>query len=169
MNTRIQVEHPVSELVTGIDLVQEQIRIARGEVLRWTQQDVIFRGHAVECRINAELPNEGFRPSPGRIDVWSPPEGPNIRVDSHCHAGYAVPPYYDSMIGKLIVYGADRAEALSRMDHALAHFKVTGIGTTIEFMRRVMRNSDFVAGRVSTGLVTQMLDDIQAPPETQRP
>jgi acetyl-CoA carboxylase, biotin carboxylase subunit len=162
MNTRIQVEHPVSEMVTGIDLVQEQIRIARGEALRWTQQDVVFRGHAVECRINAEIPNEGFRPSPGRIDTWAPPEGPNIRVDSHCHAGYAVPPYYDSMIGKLIVYGSDRAEALARMGQALARFRVTGIGTTIDFMRHVMQHPDFVAGRVSTGLVARMLDEMHA-------
>ena len=169
MNTRIQVEHPVSELVTGIDLVQEQIRVARGEALRWSQQDVVFRGHAVECRINAEVPNEGFRPSPGRIDVWSPPEGPNIRVDSHCHAGYAVPPYYDSMIGKLIVYGSDRAEALARMGQALARFQVTGIGTTIEFLRHVMVHPDFVAGRVSTGLVGQMLEDIKAQTTGKRP
>ena len=169
MNTRIQVEHPVSEMVTGIDLVQEQIRVARGEALRWSQQDIVFRGHAVECRINAEVPNEGFRPSPGRIDVWSPPEGPNIRVDSHCHAGYAVPPYYDSMIGKLIVYGSDRAEALARMGQALARFQVTGIGTTIEFLRHVMVHPDFVAGRVSTGLVGQMLEDIKAQTTGKRP
>ena len=167
MNTRIQVEHPVSELVTGIDLVQEQIRVARGEALRWSQQDVVFRGHAVECRINAEVPNEGFRPSPGRIDIWSPPEGPNIRVDSHCHAGYAVPPYYDSMIGKLIVYGSDRPEALARMGQALARFRVTGIGTTIEFLRHVMQHPDFVAGRVSTGLVARILDDFKAQPTAQ--
>ena len=169
MNTRIQVEHPVSEMVTGIDLVQEQIRVARGEALRWSQQDIVFRGHAVECRINAEVPNEGFRPSPGRIDVWSPPEGPNIRVDSHCHAGYAVPPYYDSMIGKLIVYGSDRAEALARMGQALARFQVTGIGTTIEFLRHVMVHPDFVAGRVSTGLVGQMLEEIKAQTTGKRP
>ncbi len=162
MNTRIQVEHPVSEMVTGIDLVQEQIRVARGEALRWRQQDIVFRGHAIECRINAEVPNEGFRPSPGRIDVWSPPQGPNIRVDSHCHAGYAVPPYYDSMIGKLIVYGSDRAEALARMGQALARFHVTGIGTTIEFLRYVMAHPDFVAGRVSTSLVGRMLDESKA-------
>ena len=169
MNTRIQVEHPVSEMVTGIDLVQEQILVARGEALRWSQQDIVFRGHAVECRINAEVPNEGFRPSPGRIDVWSPPEGPNIRVDSHCHAGYAVPPYYDSMIGKLIVYGSDRAEALARMGQALARFRVTGIGTTIEFLRHVMVHPDFVAGRVSTGLVGQMLEEIKAQTTGKRP
>ena len=161
MNTRIQVEHPVSEMVTGIDLVQEQIRAARGETLRFRQQDIVFRGHALECRINAEVPSEGFRPSPGRITDWDPPQGPNIRLDSHCHAGYAVPPYYDSMIGKLIVYGSDRGEAIDRMSHALARFRVEGIGTTLEFLRHVMRHPDFVAGRVSTGLVGQMLDELK--------
>ena len=161
MNTRIQVEHPVSELVTGIDLVQEQIRVARGETLRFRQQDIVFRGHALECRINAEVPSEGFRPSPGRITEWDPPQGPNIRLDSHCHAGYAVPPHYDSMIGKLIVYGSDRSEAIERMSHALARFRVEGIGTTLEFLRHVMRHPDFVAGLVSTGLVGQMLDELK--------
>ena len=169
MNTRIQVEHPVSEMVTGIDLVQEQIRVARGETLRFRQQDIVFRGHALECRINAEVPSEGFRPSPGRITEWDPPQGPNIRLDSHCHAGYAVPPYYDSMIGKLIVYGSDRSEAIDRMSHALARFRVEGIGTTLEFLRHVMRHPDFVAGRVSTGLVGQMLDALKTRATVNRP
>ena len=169
MNTRIQVEHPVSEMVTGIDLVQEQIRVARGETLRFRQQDIVFRGHALECRINAEVPSEGFRPSPGRITAWDPPQGPNIRLDSHCHAGYAVPPYYDSMIGKLIVYGSDRSEAIERMGHALARFRVEGIGTTLEFLRHVMRHPDFVAGRVSTGLVGQMLDALKTQATVNRP
>ena len=169
MNTRIQVEHPVSEMVTGIDLVQEQIRVARGETLRFRQQDIVFRGHALECRINAEVPNEGFRPSPGRITAWDPPQGPNIRLDSHCHAGYAVPPYYDSMIGKLIVYGSDRSEAIERMGQALARFRVEGIGTTLEFLRHVMRHPDFVAGRVSTGLVGQMLEASKTQATVQRP
>ena len=169
MNTRIQVEHPVSEMVTGIDLVQEQIRVARGETLRFRQQDIVFRGHALECRINAEVPSEGFRPSPGRITAWDPPQGPNIRLDSHCHAGYAVPQYYDSMIGKLIVYGSDRSEAIERMGHALARFRVEGIGTTLEFLRHVMRHPDFVAGRVSTGLVGQMLDALKTQATVNRP
>ena len=169
MNTRIQVEHPVSEMVTGIDLVQEQIRVARGETLRFRQQDIVFRGHALECRINAEVPSEGFRPSPGRITAWDPPQGPNIRLDSHCHAGYAVPQYYDSMIGKLIVYGSDRSEAIERMGHALAQFRVEGIGTTLEFLRHVMRHPDFVAGRVSTGLVGQMLDALKTQATVNRP
>ena len=169
MNTRIQVEHPVSEMVTGIDLVQEQIRVARGEALRFRQQDIVFRGHALECRINAEVPGEGFRPSPGRISKWSPPAGPNIRVDSHCHAGYAVPPDYDSMIGKLIVYGSSRTEAIERMGQALARFKVQGIGTTLEFLGQVMRHPDFIAGRVSTSLVGQILDEQKTQAPGERP
>ena len=112
MNIRIQVEHPVSEVTTGVDLVQEQFRIARGEPLRFSQSDGIFRGHAIKCRITAELPDEGFRPSPGRIAEWSPPQGSNIRLDTHCYAGYTVPIFYDSMLAKLIIYGRDRAEAV---------------------------------------------------------
>ena len=159
MNTRIQVEHPVSEMVSGIDLVQEQLRVARGEKLRFSQQDVVFRGHAIECRVNAEVPSEGFRPSPGRITEWTPPQGPNIRVDSHCYTGYVVPPYYDSMIGKLIVYGCDRDEAISRMDQALARFRVQGIGTTLDFVRYAVTHPEFRAGRVSTVLVEQMVEE----------
>jgi acetyl-CoA carboxylase biotin carboxylase subunit len=120
---------------------------------------VIFRGHAIECRINAEVPEQGFRPSPGRIVQWEPPQGPNIRLDSHCHPGYLVPPYYDSMIGKLIVYGRDRNEALGRLQQALASFQVSGIETTLGFLRRVMAHEDFVAGRVSTMLVERMLEE----------
>ena len=160
MNTRIQVEHPVSEMVSGIDLVQEQLRVARGEALRFRQQDVVLRGHALECRINAEVPAEGFRPSPGTIVEWSPPQGPNIRRDSHCHEGYAVPPYYDSMVGKLIVYGCDRAEAIARMSQALARFKLSGIATTLEFLRYVMAHPDFVHGRVSTKLIDQIVEEL---------
>ena len=160
MNTRIQVEHPVSEMVTGIDLVQEQLRVARGEALRFRQDDIVFRGHASECRINAEVPAEGFRPSPGRVTEWEPPQGPNIRLDSHCHAGYGVPPYYDSMIGKLIVYGSDREEALQRMRQALARFRISGIGTTLEFLRHVMADPDFAAGRVSTLGVERLIGEM---------
>jgi len=166
MNTRIQVEHTVTEMVSGIDLVQEQLRVARGEPLRFRQQDIVLRGHAIECRINAEVPAEGFRPSPGRITEWAPPQGPNIRLDSHCYEGYAVPPYYDSMIGKLIVYGCNRAEALERMSQALARFKVSGIATTLEFLRYVMLHPDFVHGRVSTRLVETMVDELAAVRET---
>jgi acetyl-CoA carboxylase biotin carboxylase subunit len=162
MNTRIQVEHPVSEMVSGIDLVQEQFRVAAGEALRFTQEDVVLRGHAIECRINAEVPGEGFRPSPGLITVWQPPQGPNIRLDSHCHAGYRVPIYYDSMLAKLIVYGSDRNEAIQRMRSALARFQVEGIGTTLPFLRHAMAQEDFVAGRVNTALVEKMINEMAA-------
>ncbi len=160
MNTRIQVEHPVSEMITGIDLVQEQFRVARGESLRFSQTDVNFRGHAIECRINAELPAEGFRPSPGRIAEWRAPEGPNIRLDTHCYAGYAVPMYYDSLLAKLIVYGCDRTEALERMRRALEQFSVCGIGTTLTFLHFVMGHPDFVAGKVNTNLVEQLIQQM---------
>jgi acetyl-CoA carboxylase, biotin carboxylase subunit len=162
MNTRIQVEHPVSEMITGIDLVQEQFRVARGETLRFSQSDVTFRGHAIECRINAELPAEGFRPSPGRLVAWRPPEGPNIRVDTHCYAGYTVPLYYDSMLAKLIVYGCDRTEALERMRRALEQFSVSGIGTTLTFLHFVMGHPDFVDGKVNTNLVERLIEQMLA-------
>ena len=162
MNTRIQVEHPVSEMITGIDLVQEQFRVANGESLRFSQSDVMFRGHAIECRINAELPAEGFRPSPGRIVQWCPPEGPNIRLDTHCYAGYRVPMYYDSMLAKLIVYGSDRKEALERMQRALQQFSVSGVGTTLAFLHFVMGHPDFVAGRVNTSLVEKLIEQMAA-------
>ena len=162
VNTRIQVEHPVSEMVSGIDLVQEQFRVAAGEALRFIQEDVVLRGHAIECRINAEVPSEGFRPSPGLITVWQPPQGPNIRLDSHCYAGYRVPIYYDSMLAKLIVYGSDRNEAIQRMRSALARFQVEGIGTTLPFLRYAMAQEDFVAGRVNTALVEKMINEMAA-------
>ncbi len=162
MNTRIQVEHPVTELVCGIDLVQEQLRVAAGERLRYGQDEVLLRGHAIECRINAEVPAEGFRPSPGRITVWQPPSGPNIRLDTHCHEGYGVPIHYDSMIAKLIVYGRDREEALLRMRSALARFRIEGIGTTLPFLRHAMAHPDFAAGRVNTALVARMIEEMKA-------
>lgn len=156
MNTRIQVEHPVSEAITGIDLVQEQLRIARGEALRYSQAGVIVRGHAIECRINAELPEDGFRPNPGLIKQWQPPEGPNIRVDSHCYTGYRVPIFYDSMLAKLVVYGRDRAEAIARMRRALQQFSVEGIGTTVPFLHFVMTDANFAAGKVNTRLLEKL-------------
>jgi acetyl-CoA carboxylase biotin carboxylase subunit len=162
MNTRIQVEHPVTEMITGIDLVQEQLRIARGERLRFVQSDVTFRGHAIECRINAESAEEGFRPHPGRIVTWLPPQGPNIRLDTHCYAGYAVPMFYDSMLGKLIVYGSDRAEAVERMRRALEQFVIVGIPTTLPFLHFVMTHASFIAGNVSTRLVDQLIPQMLA-------
>jgi acetyl-CoA carboxylase biotin carboxylase subunit len=163
MNTRIQVEHPVTEMITGIDLVQEQLRIARGERLRFVQSDVIFRGHAIECRVNAESPEQDFRPHPGRIAVWCPPEGPNIRLDTHCYSGYTVPMFYDSLIGKLIVYGSTRAEAIERMRRALEQFVIVGIPTTLPFLKFVMTHAGFVTGNLNTRLVDELIPQMFAP------
>jgi acetyl-CoA carboxylase biotin carboxylase subunit len=157
MNTRIQVEHPVTEAITGIDLVQEQFRVASGERLRFAQEDIVFRGHAIECRVNAELPEAGFRPSPGRITAWLPPEGPNIRLDTHCHADYVVPMFYDSMLAKLIVYGIDRDEAIARMDNALRRFNVGGIHTTLDFQRFLIGRPEFRDGTMNTKLVDELV------------
>ena len=163
MNTRIQVEHPVSELVTGLDIVQQQIHVANGERLRFAQEDVLFRGHAIECRINAESPHLGFRPSPGTLLEWSPPEGPNIRVDTHCFAGYSVPPYYDSLLAKLIVYGADRKEAVRRMRQSLERFTVRGVDTTLPFLKHVFDQGAFAKGKVNTMLVEALIKQTRAP------
>ena len=160
MNTRIQVEHPVSETVTGIDLVEEQIRIAAGQVLRFRQDDVVFRGHAIECRINAEVPAEGFRPSPGLITKWRPPTGPNIRLDTHCFEGYKVPIDYDSMLAKLIVYGTDRLDAIRRLKHALDFFEIEGVGTTLPFIKFAITHKDFVSAQVNTVLVDKMITEM---------
>jgi len=148
MNTRIQVEHPVSEAITGIDLVQEQIRVAAGERLRYRQKDIVLRGHAIECRINAEDPFL-FTPSPGRITAWHPPGGPGVRVDSHAYSGYFVPPHYDSMVGKVITYGTDRAQALARMRVALSEMVVEGILTNIPLHRELMTDARFIEGGTS--------------------
>jgi acetyl-CoA carboxylase, biotin carboxylase subunit len=149
VNTRIQVEHPVTEMITGIDLVREQIRIAGGEPLGLRQQDISFRGHAIECRVTAEDP-VSFAPSPGRITAYAAPGGPGIRVDSHCFTGYTVPPYYDSLIAKLISYGADRAEALARMRRGVAEYVVEGIKTTLPLHARLLADPRFTAGDYST-------------------
>ncbi|MBC3934706.1 acetyl-CoA carboxylase biotin carboxylase subunit [Undibacterium rugosum] len=145
MNTRVQVEHPVTEMITGIDIVQEQIRIAFNEKLRFTQDQVQFRGHAIECRINAEDPFK-FIPSPGRITSWHTPGGPGIRVDSHAYAGYFVPPNYDSMIGKVIAYGETRDQAIRRMQIALSEMVVEGIQTNIPLHRELMIDARFIEG-----------------------
>jgi len=148
MNTRVQVEHPVTEMITGIDIVQEQIRIAAGERLRFKQRDIQIRGHAIECRINAEDPYK-FTPSAGRITNWHPPGGPGTRVDSHAYNNYFVPPYYDSMIGKVICYGDTREQALRRMQIALSEMIVEGILTNIPLHRELMIDAHFVAGGTS--------------------
>jgi acetyl-CoA carboxylase biotin carboxylase subunit len=147
MNTRLQVEHPVTEMTTGIDIVQHQIRVARGERLALTQADVRCQGHAIECRINAEDP-ETFAPSPGCITGWQVPGGFGVRVDSHANAGYRVPPYYDSMIAKLIVHGGTRDDALDRMRLALAEMQIDGIATNVPLHRDILRNEGFAAGGV---------------------
>ncbi len=148
MNTRIQVEHPVTELITGIDLVQQQIRVAAGEKFQLRQKDIMFRGHAVECRINAEDPFT-FMPSPGRITNWHTPGGPGVRIDSHAFNGYFVPPNYDSMIAKVITYGDTRAQAVARMSIALSEMVVEGIKTNIPLHRELMADAKFVEGGTS--------------------
>ena len=145
MNTRLQVEHPVSELIAGVDLVQEQIRIAAGEALGYTQSDIRFSGHAIECRINAEDPLT-FTPTPGRVGVFHPPGGPGVRVDSALYAGYVVPPYYDSLVAKLIVHAPSRREAIARLARALDEFVIDGIKTTLPLHQRIVRDKDFAAG-----------------------
>jgi acetyl-CoA carboxylase, biotin carboxylase subunit len=157
MNTRIQVEHPVTEEVTGLDLVKEQIRVAAGEPLSLAQDEVEWRGHAIECRINAEDPEHGFRPSPGKITYWYKPGGPGLRIDSHVYAGYTVPPHYDSMIGKIIAYGKNRAEALRRMQIGLEEMIVEGIQTTLPFHLKALRDPRFQAGDLDTHFVEALL------------
>jgi acetyl-CoA carboxylase biotin carboxylase subunit len=157
VNARIQVEHPVTELVTGIDLVQMQIRIAAGERLPFKQADVVHRGAAIECRINAEDPADGFRPSPGVITRWQPPGGPGVRIDSHAVSGYRVPPNYDSLIAKLLVYQPTRPQALAVMRRALSEFVVEGVKTTIPIHRDIFTDSSFVAGRVDTTFIERTL------------
>ena len=148
MNTRVQVEHPVTELITGIDIVQEQIRVAAGEKLRFRQRDIEIKGHAIECRINAEDPFK-FIPSPGKISAWHPPGGPGIRVDSHAYSGYTVPSHYDSMIGKVIAYGATRDQAIKRMRIALSEMAVEGIQTNLALHRELLADANFVNGGTS--------------------
>ena len=159
MNARIQVEHPVSEMITSVDLIQEQIRVAAGEPLSVTQDDVKLNGHAIECRVNAEDPDRDFAPAAGRLDVYVPPGGPWTRVDSHCYPGWSITPFYDSLIAKLIVWAPTRPEAIERMDRALSEFQIEGRGvkTTIPFHRRVLADSRFRSGDVSTDFVEQFM------------
>jgi acetyl-CoA carboxylase biotin carboxylase subunit len=156
MNTRIQVEHPVTEMVTGIDIVREQIRIAAGEALGYRQSAVHFTGHAIECRINAEDPDH-FVPSPGRVTAWVPPGGPGVRVDSHLVPGYTVPPHYDSLIAKIIVHGHDRAEAIARMQRALTETVIEGVKTTIPYHLKLLADPAFVAGESALARLEQNL------------
>jgi acetyl-CoA carboxylase, biotin carboxylase subunit len=157
VNKRIQVEHPITEEVTGIDLVRQQIMIAMGEPLRITQSDVHIKGHAIECRINAEDPFDDFRPSPGRIEMYYAPGGRGVRVDSHAYAGYMIPPHYDSMIGKLITFGKDRREAMDKMSRALSEYMITGVKTTIPFEMAILQDPNFRRGVYSTNFIEQLL------------
>ncbi len=157
VNKRIQVEHPITEEVTGVDLVKQQIMIAMGEPLRISQGDVVFHGHAIECRINAEDPFDDFRPSPGRIEMYYAPGGRGVRVDSHAYAGYTIPPHYDSMIGKLITYGKDRRDAMDKMSRALSEYMITGIKTTIPFEQAILQDPNFRRGVYSTSFIEQLL------------
>jgi acetyl-CoA carboxylase biotin carboxylase subunit len=164
VNARIQVEHPVTEMVTGIDLVKQQIRIAAGERMPFNQAEVTTRGHAIECRINSEDPDHDFRPSAGKITALRVPGGPGVRWDSHIQVGYAVPPHYDSLVGKLIVHASSRAEAIDVMRRALDELQIEGIQTTISLHRRIMRNRDFLEGRVDTTWVERVLMAPRAQP-----
>jgi len=157
MNTRIQVEHPITEMVTGLDLIKEQIRIAAGERLQISQEDVKISGHAIECRINAENPEQGFRPSPGKIQRLHIPGGLGVRLDSAAYQGYVIPPTYDSMIGKLIVHGKTREEAINRMKRALGEFVIDGIDTNIEFQFEILSNEVFASGNFDTGFIANVL------------
>jgi acetyl-CoA carboxylase biotin carboxylase subunit len=159
MNTRIQVEHPVTEMVTSIDLIAEQIRVAQGEKLRFTQEQVQLRGHAIECRINAEDPKHNFRPHPGRISAYLPPGGPGVRMDSHVYTDYEIPAYYDSLIGKLIVWGENRDLAIKRMRRALRECAITGVPTTIEFHQRILETPAFLSGEIYTNFIAEHLSD----------
>jgi acetyl-CoA carboxylase biotin carboxylase subunit len=158
MNTRLQVEHPVTELVTGKDLVKQQLKIAAGRKLDFTQDDVVSRGWAIECRINAEDPYAGFIPSPGHIISLRPASGPWVRDDSGVYSGYTIPRFYDTLMSKLVVWGTDREAAIARMTRALAEYKVVGVQTTIPILEHIMRDEDFVAGRLSTHFLDRMMD-----------
>lgn len=163
MNTRIQVEHPVTEMITGCDLVAEQIRIASGLPLSFSQDDIQLNGHAIECRINAEEPDRNFLPSPGTVSEWCPPQGEGVRVDTHCFSGATVPPFYDSLLAKLIVHAPTRTEAIARMRKALEELKVAGLSTTANFHHAVLDHADFVAGRVTT----RWVEDVFVPARKQ--
>lgn len=153
MNTRIQVEHPITEMRTRIDLVKEQIRVAAGEKLKFKQKDIEFYGHSIECRINAENPSKNFMPSPGKILEMNLPGGNGVRVDTAIYNGYTIPPYYDSMIAKIITFGANRNEALSRMKRALEETVIDGIDTNVDFLLSIITKPDFIRGNFDTSFI----------------
>jgi acetyl-CoA carboxylase biotin carboxylase subunit len=158
LNSRIQVEHPVTEMVTGTDLVRQQILVAAGEKLEFTQDDVVHNGWSLECRINAEDPDDNFSPSPGEITRLVLPSGPGVRLDTHIYEGYEVPPFYDSLIGKLVVWGPDRGTAIQRMQKALSEFEVEGIKVTVPFHRAVFQDEEFISGMIDTRFLERFLD-----------
>ena len=166
MNTRIQVEHPVTEMISGVDIVQEQIRIAAGEKLKQRQREIELRGHAIECRINAEDPLS-FAPSPGRITAYHPPGGPGIRVDSHIYQGYTVPPYYDSLIGKIIAFGATRDQAIRRMRIALSEMVIEGIKTNIPLHQDLLNDARFNRGGTNIHYLEQKLSEAKKPDDSR--
>lgn len=159
VNTRIQVEHTVTEELVGIDLIEEQLRVARGEALRYRQKDITFKGHVVQFRINAENPSSNFSPSPGRLEYYLPPGGPHVRVDSACYSGYKIPPYYDSMIAKLIVKGENRSEALSRAKRALREFHIGGIHSTIPFHLYMLQDENFISNDFDLNYIDNLIAD----------
>ncbi len=163
VNKRIQVEHPITEEVTGIDLIKQQILIATGEPLKISQSNVQIKGHAFECRINAEDPYDNWRPSPGLIEMYYPPGGRNVRLDSHCYAGYTIPPHYDSMIGKLITTGKDRNDALETMNRALSEFMVTGVKTTIPLEQVIFQDPAFRQGEYTTNFIEELFERSNPP------
>ncbi|KAI8472091.1 MAG: carbamoyl-phosphate synthase L chain, ATP binding domain-containing protein [Monoraphidium minutum] len=164
MNTRIQVEHPVTEMITGIDLIQEQIRVAQGLPLRFKQEDIQFKGHAIECRVNAEDAFANFRPGPGRVSTYLAPGGPHVRMDSHLYPDYLVPPNYDSLLGKLIVWAEDRDQAIGRMLRALDETVIVGVPTTMPFHKLILDHPAFRAGDVDTGFIPKYQDELTTPP-----
>lgn len=164
MNTRIQVEHPVTEMIYSVDLIEEQIRVALGKKLRFTQDEIVLRGHSIECRINAEDAFQNFRPGPGRITGYLPPGGPFVRMDSHIYTDYVVPPSYDSLLGKLIVWAPTREKAIERMKRALNDTIITGVPTTIDYHKLILDVQDFKDGKVDTAFIPKHEDDLQAPP-----
>lgn len=160
MNTRIQVEHPVTEMVTGLDLIKEQIHIAQGEKLNFKQKDIILRGHSIECRINAENPEKNFMPNPGKIDYLHFPGGNGIRVDSAIYSGYTIPPYYDSMIAKIIVYGRDREAAIDKMRSALGEINIDGVVTNLDYQYEIINHSVFQSGDFNTHFIQEYFDTV---------
>jgi len=159
MNTRIQVEHPVTEEITGIDLVQEQLRVAAGEPLQFSQEDIGFQGHSIECRLTAEDPAKNFAPSAGTVTAFDPPGGPGVRVDSHLYAGYKMPPYYDSLLAKIIVHAPTRPEAIAKMERALRETRLEGIANTRDFHLKILANEYFRSGELSTDFLKRRMSE----------